>query len=204
MELCQLRLSDELIKATAIARWQLQDISIGTAMKKCLRCTKQATLHITELKGGKSFSLHLCENCASEYLDTVKVGGIPDDLEDPLSIGPIGAIGSDTPVESAAEACPHCGITYKQFRSQGRLGCPHDYEHFHDELIPLLESIHHGETQHVGKFPPEVSDDSRKQYELIRLKNELKTAIEDEAYEKAAELRDQIQSLQAQSAPAED
>ncbi|MBT5017118.1 UvrB/UvrC motif-containing protein [Planctomicrobium sp.] len=165
-------------------------------MKKCLRCTKQATLHITELKGGKSFSLHLCESCASEYLDTVKVGGIPDDFDSPLSIGPIGSIGSDTPVETSSQDCPICGISYKQFRSQGRLGCPHDYVQFHDELIPLLESIHHGETQHVGKFPPKVSDDSRKQHELIRLKNELKNAIDEEAYEHAAELRDEIEAIE--------
>ncbi len=164
-------------------------------MKKCLRCTKQASLHITELKAGKSFSLHLCENCASDYLDTVKVGGVPDEIDEPLAIGGFGTIGSDTPIESSTEACPHCGMTYKEFRSQGRLGCPHDYLQFHDELIPLLESIHHGETQHVGKYPPKVSDDSRKQYELIRLKNELRTAIEEEAYERAAELRDLIQNI---------
>lgn len=172
-------------------------------MKKCLRCTKQATLHITELKKGKSISLHLCENCASEYLDTVKVGGIPDDFEDPLAIGGIGTIDSDTPVESTSTACPKCGITYKQFRSQGRLGCPHDYEHFRSELIPLLESIHHGETQHVGKIPPKVSDDSRKQHEMIRLKSELRSAIDDEAYERAAELRDQIRQLEEGATPSD-
>lgn len=170
-------------------------------MKKCLRCTKQATLHITELKGGKPYSLHLCETCAGEYLNTVKVGDLPVDFEDPLSIGPIGSVGSDSPADVPAKVCPHCGISYKEFRSQGRLGCPYDYTHFHDELIPLLESIHHGETQHVGKFPPKVSDDSRKQYELIRLKNELKTAIDEEAYERAAVLRDEIEGLEAAGKP---
>ncbi|QDT33722.1 UvrB/UvrC motif-containing protein [Thalassoglobus polymorphus] len=172
-------------------------------MKKCLRCNKQATHHITEIKNGKTVALHLCDQCVGEYLNTVDVGGIPDDLEDPLSIGPIGSIASDSPVESTSEACPKCGMTYKLFRSQGRLGCPHDYQHFHDELIPLLESIHHGETQHVGKIPPKVSEESRKQYELIRLKNELKLAIEEEAYELAAELRDQIQSLNEESSSVE-
>lgn len=168
-------------------------------MKKCLHCTKQATLHITELKNGKSYSLHLCENCAGDYLDTNKPGEVPEQQSEPLAIGGLGAIGSDTPIESTTDACPKCGITYKQFRSQGRLGCPHDYEHFHDELIPLLESIHHGETQHVGKIPPKVSDDSRKQHELIRLKNELRTAVDEEAYERAAELRDQIQQIEGES-----
>lgn len=163
-------------------------------MKKCLRCTKQATLHITELKGGKSLSLHLCENCAQEYLNTVDVGGGQDDLLDPFSLSG----GEEEELsEGGKHACPHCGMTFKQFRSHGRLGCPHDYAEFHDELLPLLESIH-GETQHVGKFPPKVSDSSRRQYELIRLRNELRTAVDDEAYEHAARLRDQIQTLETE------
>jgi len=91
-------------------------------------------------------------------------------------------------------------MTFKQFRSHGRLGCPHDYEEFHDDLLPLLESIH-GETQHVGKFPPKVSDVNRRQFQLIRLRNELKTAIDEEAYERAAQLRDEIQTLESEAQP---
>lgn len=164
-------------------------------MKKCLRCTKQATLHITELKGGKSLSLHLCETCAQEYLSTVEVGGIPDEFSVSQKLVAGTSEEDDDIREIGARSCPHCGITFKEFRMQGRLGCPHDYEVFHSDLLPLLESIH-GETQHVGKFPPKVSDQSRRQYELIRLRNELKAAVDDEQYEQAASLRDQIQSLE--------
>jgi protein arginine kinase activator len=174
-------------------------------MKKCLRCTKQATLHITELKGGKSLSLHLCEACAKEYLNTVEVGGIPDEFSGSPKEVSEPEEGEDAG-ESSSRTCPYCGISFKQFRSQGRLGCPRDYEVFHDELLPLLESIHR-ETQHVGKFPPRVSDSSRRQFELVRLRSELKTAIDDEQYERAAQLRDQIQQIESESsappAPAE-
>lgn len=169
-------------------------------MKKCLRCTKQATLHITELKGGKSLSLHLCENCAQEYLSTVEVGGIPDEFAAAGNGNSKNEDADDDPADVGARTCPHCGITFKQFRSQGRLGCPRDYEVFHNELLPLLESIH-GETQHVGKFPPKVSETSRRQHELLRLRNELKTAVDDEQYELAARLRDQIHGLEAEPKP---
>lgn len=165
-------------------------------MKKCLRCTKQAHLHITELKGGKSISLHLCETCAQEYLSTVNVGEISEDFTAGPVIGAAAEDDEERP-EAGARVCPHCGITFKQFRSQGRLGCPHDYELFHAELLPLLESIH-GETQHVGKFPPKISESSRRQYELIRLRNELKSAVDDEQYEHAARLRDQIQTIESE------
>jgi protein arginine kinase activator len=155
-------------------------------------------LHITELKGGKSLSLHLCEACAQEYLHNVEVGSVSDEFAGPQHqhIAGNGEEDEDQP-ETGARACPNCGITFKQFRVQGRLGCPRDYEVFHTELLPLLESIH-GETQHVGKFPPKVSETSRRQYELIRLRNELKTAVDDEQYEQAARLRDQIQNVESE------
>ncbi len=162
-------------------------------MKKCMRCNKQAFLHITELKDGKSLALHLCESCAQEYLNSVEVGGVPTDF----TAGAESVAEEEVlDEETSSKSCPYCGITYKQFRSQGRLGCPHDYEVFRDELVPLLESIHNGETQHVGKCPPRASDSSRRHYELLRLRSELKSAIDDESYEKAAELRDRIQQLE--------
>ena len=52
-------------------------------------------------------------------------------------------------------SCPVCGITFLEFRKQGRLGCPHDYVCFDAELEPLLLNIH-GETRHVGKVPKRV------------------------------------------------
>ncbi|WP_437224877.1 UvrB/UvrC motif-containing protein [Planctomicrobium sp. SH661] len=155
-------------------------------------------MHITELKGGKSISLHLCETCAQEYLNTVEVGGIPDEYGTAYSSSKEIDTETDEDLpEVGVRSCPHCGITFKQFRSQGRLGCPRDYEVFHSELLPLLESIH-GETQHVGKFPPKVSENSRRQHELIRLKNELKSAVDEEQYELAAKVRDQIQLIEAE------
>ena len=37
-------------------------------MKKCRRCSKPATLHITEIRKGEVQQLHLCEVCAKDYL----------------------------------------------------------------------------------------------------------------------------------------
>ena len=44
---------------------------------KCQKCTKPATLHITEILGEEQFEeLHLCEECAHKYLyEPQKVGG---------------------------------------------------------------------------------------------------------------------------------
>ena len=161
-------------------------------MKKCLRCNKQASLHITEIKQGHAQSLHLCETCAQEYLNVVEVGGAMEDFaEDGGSADDDDAATPDTGMK-----CPKCGITYQQFRSQGRLGCPQDYQVFRTQLLPLLESIHGPDLQHVGKCPPVVSQSNRRHYDLLKLRGDLKSAIESEAYEKAAELRDRIQKLE--------
>ncbi|MEX0703607.1 MAG: UvrB/UvrC motif-containing protein [Planctomycetales bacterium] len=162
-------------------------------MKKCHRCQKPATLHITEIKSGEVQELHLCESCAQEYLKYAD-SAEPEDAEGLAA--KLAEVSGDQDLEEIDQlVCPNCGITFKEFRSQGRLGCPHDYIAFEDELLPLLENIH-GETQHCGKFPKRAPDASRRQYQLIKLRTELRTAIEEEHYETAARLRDDIQKLE--------
>lgn len=162
-------------------------------MKKCSRCNKPATLHITELRQGTVQALHLCEACAQEYLNNATI----DETEPESVLQKFGEYEDDDSDALEELVCPSCGITFREFRRQGRLGCPHDYVAFEEELLPLLENIH-GETQHVGKFPKRAPDASKRQYELIRLRNELKAAVEDEAYETAARLRDEIQAMEAE------
>lgn len=162
---------------------------------KCNRCPKVATLHITELVKGEAQELHLCEECAQQYLQTHGENG---DAE-----GGGGLIKSTTGLgEAELEeleklVCPTCKMTFREFRSQGRLGCAHCYIAFRDELLPLLENIH-GETHHCGKFPKRAPHDSQKRYQLIKLRNDLRQAVAEESYEDAARLRDEIQELENQ------
>lgn len=159
-------------------------------MKKCGRCSKPAVLHITELRHGEAQALHLCESCAKEYLSQASTPA-----EDP----PLPAESSDESEdldELDQQVCPNCGITFKEFRAQGRLGCPHDYIAFQDELLPLLENIH-GETEHHGKIPKRAPDSSQQQFQLIKLRSELRLAVEEERYEDAARLRDEIRQVEA-------
>lgn len=170
-------------------------------MKKCGRCSKPAMLHITEIRHGEVQALHLCESCAKEYLNESEAGGPPPD--DELAAAESAEAGESAESEDdESPVCPHCGISFKEFRKQGRLGCPHDYTVFREELLPLLENIH-GETQHVGKVPKRAPKASQHQFRLIRLRNRLRAAVDEEMYEEAARLRDEIQSLEAESGTAE-
>lgn len=166
-------------------------------MKKCGRCSKPAMLHITEIRHGEVQALHLCESCAKEYLNESEAGGPPPDEDGDSTEGSEVSESVETE-DNDSPVCPHCGIAFKEFRKQGRLGCPHDYTAFHEELMPLLENIH-GETQHVGKVPKRAPKASQHQFRLIRLRNRLKAAVDEEMYEEAARLRDEIQSLEAEA-----
>lgn len=165
-------------------------------MKKCGRCSKPAVLHITELRNGEVQALHLCEKCAKDYLSQAPSG--------PQDESPVGgdSEAADELDELDQRVCPSCGITFKEFRAQGRLGCPHDYIAFEDELLPLLENIH-GETEHCGKIPKRAPDSSQQQFRLIKLRSELRSAIDEERYEDAARIRDEIRQVEVKTAEQE-
>jgi protein arginine kinase activator len=156
---------------------------------KCQKCSKAATMHITEIIGEEQFEEHhLCEECAQKYLYEPPK---KSDAKAEISVGDEGEeIGSLNQKE-----CPVCGIKFVEFRNSGRLGCPHDYLEFREELIPLLENIH-GETRHAGKTPRRLPQTKQAQSELIQLRKQLQQAVTREAYEEAAQLRDRIRQLE--------
>jgi protein arginine kinase activator len=130
----------------------------------------------------------LCEQCAHEYLyepQPKKNGKAAESLaEDDEEIAALNQ-----------RECPQCGLKFVEFRNTGRLGCPHDYEAFGEELTPLLENIH-GDTRHCGKTPRRLPQTRQAQSELTRLRRALQQAVTQEAYEEAARLRDQIRVLE--------
>ena len=163
---------------------------------KCQQCEKPATFHITELTGPEPQEHHLCENCAKTYLSENENQAPP-----PATLASV--LAKQLKLGHAAEelakldqrACPVCGITFYEFRNKGRLGCPHDYVFFERELTPLILNIH-GETKHVGKHPRRGNHGTDDQTELIRLRREMKEAVEKEQYETASHLRDEIRRME--------
>lgn len=151
---------------------------------KCQRCSKPATLHITEVLPHDKFDeLHLCEECAKKYLYSSagkKAGKGGGEVDDP-----------------GGKVCEACGLKFVEFRNSGRLGCPHDYDSFREELVPLLESIH-GDARHAGKGPRRGPKAKADQHELSAARRQLQKAITEEDYEAAAKLRDKIKRLEDQ------
>ncbi len=104
-------------------------------------------------------------------------------------------------VEEAAKlTCPKCGISFREFRANGLLGCLHDYEVFAEYITPLIERTHGGATRHSGKVPSRMGSTPDDQAEILRLKRQLSHAVDAEDYETAAGLRDQLKVLQSDGA----
>ncbi len=162
---------------------------------QCQICQKnEATIHLTEISDGVRTEMHLCEHCAEEEGIAVKSQiSLNELLSSLLAAQPAD---SETFGDAAQQdSCPHCGFTLEQFRKEPVLGCPYDYEVFARSLTPLIEKAHDGNTHHCGKVPSKTPADTRKEIELMRLRQQLETAVNNEDYETAAELRDKIDQV---------
>jgi protein arginine kinase activator len=153
----------------------------------CQKCREEATVHLTESVDGEVREVHLCGPCAKAAGLTMPQA--PPDLAlemvvQNLIVAHVGELVG----ELAQRSCPICGLKFMEFRTGGRLGCPHDYQVFDRGLVPLIRRAH-GATRHVGKVPRRRPDASAR---LLELRARLREAVAREDYEQAARLRDQI------------
>ncbi len=168
---------------------------------KCQQCPKPAVFHITELEAGEISELHLCEDHARAYLNQSESSdqqptGKPGESTGGGLVGPLGV--GQTADELAMldqRACEMCGITFFEFRNQGRLGCPHDYVQFEKELEPLISNIH-GATEHVGRKSSRHPDGTEPLSAAIGMRRLMREAVAAEDYERAKELRDGIRTIE--------
>ena len=156
----------------------------------CQRCHQsKATVHMTDIPEKKE--QHLCEECAE------KAGVIIKQSHHTANEILQQFIKQKTGLGAAEDlACPRCGITFKEFQVKGLLGCPNDYEAFAAFLTPLIQRAHEGATHHVGKVPATADATVKMQTGLQRLRRELQQAVEEENYERAARVRDQIKNFE--------
>jgi protein arginine kinase activator len=159
---------------------------------KCQNCSNPATVHLTDIIDGHKREKHLCQQCAEKQQLFKK-----SDINLPAILQTL--IGQHVGQATDALArlcCPACGMKYMEFRAGGRLGCPNDYEVFRVGLEPLLQHFHRA-LKHKGKVPGNRHMTSDCQAELLDLRRRLRQAVEDEAYEEAARLRDLLRQKDA-------
>lgn len=184
----------------------------------CQRCNKnEANVRYTEIVNGEKREMMLCEECSHKLgLDNINFnmpidfssffgGLLEDEAYSNQEFMPL--------FQSVKELkCDNCNMTYDEFISQGKFGCPECYDVFSNKIDSLLKRLH-GSNKYKGrralnstikqdessvKVSPldgSEKEKSTKETKLEKLQKDLKKAVAEERYEDAAKIRDEINSL---------
>lgn len=159
----------------------------------CERCKqREANVHMVTTVNGVTRESHLCSQCAAQA----------HAMPQPFSAKQF--LGQWMPTPGTQLRCPACGTTLESLQRTGFVGCPDCYEAFAEQIGPMLMAMH-GTDRHIpiradrmGGQPVRqaaqqeaVPDDP-----IAKLKAQLQQAVQEERYEDAAQLRDQIKQAQ--------
>ncbi len=166
---------------------------------QCEHCNNnEATFHYTEIVNNNFKEIHLCNECAKKKnffnspINFIE-SQIPQQISQQSADTPIKKIDNGKKNVSSI-ICEKCRLNFSEFSKRGKFGCDQCYHYFGEELKNLISRIHNS-TQHIGKRSVNKQD-SKENFELIKnLKQELQTAINNEEYEKAILLRDEIKKI---------
>ena len=165
----------------------------------CQKCGKhEATTHIKQVINGEFTEMYLCSDCAEKSGYTDSFSGFGFDLSNFFSSffsQPKYSLES-----KQVERCPKCGTSFREIVKSGKIGCADCYEKFYDLLVPSIQRIH-GKTQHNGKVIDVIHDERKEETaeeKIAKLKNKLQKAIEEQEFELAAQLRDEIKALESE------
>lgn len=169
----------------------------------CQICGKRpATSHLSELgpDGQERKDLHLCATCIQDL--SLDLSANPPSIASILQRKKQG--GEATPTDGPADAvedqpdpaCPGCGLLLSEFSARNRFGCAQCYEAFRDQVEPLLVR-YHGTAAHLGRVPSQAQSEAAavRLARRAHLDSQLKAALKAEDYERAAELRDELRTL---------
>lgn len=157
-------------------------------MMLCENCKENpASVHVEQISGGQKTELHLCQECS--------VGLHAPLFLDSLLKSLIFSASKLTEESNEKNVQCECGMKLSEFKKLGKLGCEQCYTTFKKELAQLLRNIQWS-MNHTGKIPVKNAKGIIKKKEIKRLREELQQAIEEEEYETAAQLRDQIKDIE--------
>ncbi len=164
----------------------------------CQKCKKnEANTHVKSVVNGEYEEFMLCSECAKEMGYTNIWSDMSSDFGSIL-----GSFFSNAlPARSETTRCATCGSTYHDIAKSGQVGCADCYSLFLSELMPSIRRIH-GNTTHCGKRPALTFDKEKKvdavspEAEINKLKAELQKAVEEQNFELAAKLRDEIKEME--------
>ncbi|MEO0072204.1 MAG: UvrB/UvrC motif-containing protein [candidate division WOR-3 bacterium] len=159
-------------------------------MKECNICHKPEVFIIVNTvdREGNVQELALCKDCAQKkgISEIKKIKLTPAEIIMKLQM--------TSDANDQKITCNFCNITWANFRTTGRLGCEHCYESFKNQLDSLIKEIH-GATLHRGKTVTSGRKTTYDRFVIKKLTKQMRQAIQNEDYEKAAVIRDQITKI---------
>jgi len=162
----------------------------------CDECKKRPpSVHVTKIINGQKYESKLCAECAQKQQE---FGSFQSSLVIPNFLAALFNFNNQLEAQEAqpqTDPCPKCGITFEEITKSGRLGCNECYAQFADKLEPLLRRIH-GSAQHLGKVPLRSGGFIRQKKQIDQLRTQMQQMITREEFEQAAQIRDQIRSLE--------
>lgn len=183
----------------------------------CQNCGEnEANIRYTQIINGIKKEMALCKKCSHELgVDTI-------DFNMPINLSSfLGEFLDETEndflpsfINSQKLICDKCGMSYEEFTNTGKFGCENCYEIFSQKIDPILKNMH-GDNRHVGrglvisnnatnnkseerkvKSEKSNNESNKEDNKLEELKKNLKIAIQEERYEDAAKIRDEIKKLE--------
>lgn len=168
----------------------------------CERCKQRpATVIVKGNEMGESFERHLCEHCAFREEEQEQVNEELLSIQQFLShlFGEQDSFFSKLKQPSKTShslTCPTCTLSFEEFLTIGKFGCPTCYETFRTSLPQVLGKLHSGQSTHIGKVPSSFNQlfVMKRQIEEARMK--MQQAVIEERFEDAAHYRDEAKHLQ--------
>lgn len=167
----------------------------------CENCKqKEAKVYMTKVINGIKTEMNLCQSCASEqgFFNASPVS-FTDFFQGILDMTP----GMDTEFVKDSNnssvhnvlKCSKCGLTYDEFKKTSKLGCIECFNLFRSNLEPIIKSMQ-ANLHHTGKYPKRLGGSLLIKKQIGELKRKIAVCVQDEEYEGAATLRDQIRKLE--------
>ncbi len=161
----------------------------------CQSCGKrEANTHIKKIINGKLTEYKLCDQCAAKLGYTDMFSDFNFDFNNFL--GSFFENNQSHFAQLDNKRCDFCGTSFMDISSTGKVGCARCYDTFFDELMPSIKRIH-GNTKHSGKFAFVAGKENILKNKVQDLEEEMKVAINDQDFEKAAKIRDEIKDLKS-------
>ena len=169
----------------------------------CEKCNKNiANVYLKNTVNGNVTEIHLCSSCASELYGqnfNPLVNLFKSDFDSDI-LNNILNTKFPQSLNSAAKEnmCPMCGSSFQDIAKSGKVGCGECYAAFKNALEPNILRIH-GTAKHTGKIPKNMNLKISAKRKIDELSMRLKKMIDEQNFEEAAVIRDEINKINSEN-----